>query len=101
MVTWSEDIFSPNIHQSCINGYEWSINDVSQGIVTEPSITLDCSLTNRDTCNDTTLSIHPRVIFESTVIPLVILNGTTCNRGELHIPTGIIWEAYELIHSAL
>ena len=87
MVTWSRDIFSPTIHLSCIDGYEWSINNVTQGVVTEPSLTLNSSLTNKNICKDTTLAIHPRVIFENTVIPLAILNGTTCNRGELHTST--------------
>ena len=96
MVTWSRDVFSHAINLSCIDGYEWSINNVTQGVVTEPSITLDCSLTNRNICKDTTLAIHPRVIFDNTVIPLTILNGTTCNnRGKLH--TSNLYDAGTLL----
>jgi len=58
MVSWQADIFSP-INQSCINGYEWSINGELQGEVT-------------------------RVILGNTVLQNVILNGTTCDRGEVH-----------------
>jgi len=81
IVSWPEDMFSPSIRQTC--GYEWSINGVVQGVVMNSSLILDCSLTDNENCSNNILTIHPRVIFENTVLQLVTLNQTTCIRGEL------------------
>jgi len=83
-VSGFEDDIYLSVRETCINGYEWSINGVYQAFVTGPSITLHCSLTALENCSDNVLTIRPRVMVGNTVLSRVIVNGTTCPRGELH-----------------
>jgi len=72
VLTWPEHLFSPSIHQTCINGYAWSINNDVQGIGMNSSITLDNSLTE-DCDMDNVVTIRPRVMLGNIVLTSVTL----------------------------
>ena len=81
MVSWEPAIVFSSISMDCISGYQYTINGIIMGNVSNPSFTLDCSFTDIQSCAANILIIRPIVMAGNSVLNNVVVTGHTCNRG--------------------
>ena len=69
VITWSESSF-PEVHSTCIIGYQFSVNDEVQGFVNVNNSSLEISsLSICDRlCDETFITIRPVVEINNTVL---------------------------------
>ena len=75
VITWSESSF-PEVHSTCIIGYEFSVNDEVQGFinVNNPSLEISNFNISDSACDETFITIRPVVEINNTVLVNVFIN---------------------------
>ena len=81
MVSWEPAKAFSNTPIDCISGYQYTINGIIIGNVSNPSFTLDCRFTDIQSCAANILIIRPIVMAGNSVLNNVVVTGHTCNRG--------------------
>ena len=76
---WSESSF-PEVHSTCIVGYQLSVNDEVKGYINVDNPSLEISSLNISDrlCDETFITIRPVVEINSTVLANVFIYVTLC-----------------------
>ena len=84
MINWSESSF-PEVHSTCIMGYQYSVNDEVQGFidVDNPSLEISSLNVSDSLCDETFITIRPVVEINNTVLANVFINATSCQPSML------------------
>ena len=91
VVSWEPAKTFSNIPIDCISGYQYAINGIIMGTVSNPSLTLDCSFTDIQSCAANILIIRPIVMVGNSVLNNVVVTGHTCNRGNYQFTLAITY----------
>ena len=85
VIKWSVSSF-PEVHSTCIIGYQFSINDEVQGFIDMDNPSLEISSLNvsdTSSCDGTFITIRPVVEINNTVLANVFINTTSCEPSKL------------------
>ena len=84
VITWSESSF-PEVHSTCIIGYEFSVNDEVRGFinVNNPSLEISNLNISDSSCDETFITIRPVVEINNTVLANVFINVTLYEPSKL------------------
>ena len=84
MIKWSVSSF-PEVHITCIMGYQFSVNDEVQGFINvdNPSLEISSLNVSDSLCDETFITIRPVVEINNTVLANVFINTTSCEPSKL------------------